>query len=60
MAVDRRMRLPDLDQSGAVTVGELIDAVKAEVMADLVLEVERNVLAELRAMLGQGAPVRPT
>lgn len=55
MALDRNMRLPDLAQGGSVTMGELIDAIAAEVVA----KVEQKVLADLRGMLAQ-AQVRPT
>lgn len=62
MPVDRNMRLPDLAQGGSVTVGELIDAIAAQVAEQVMAKVETAVLADLRAMLSQATTnqARPT
>lgn len=59
MPVDRNMRLPDLAQGGTFTVGELIDAIKAEVLTAVMAQVEQAVLADLRALMASVRPTKP-
>lgn len=59
MPIDRSMRLPDLSQGGTVTVGEIVDFVKAEVVKEALAEVEQAVLADLRVLLGSARPIKP-
>lgn len=61
MPIDRNMRLVN-DRPEGIAVGDLIDAIAAEIVPAVMAQVEQAVLADLRTMLAQASTnqARPT